>query len=466
MDCMRAFFVLCFAASAMGFEFFVAAPPVEIPGSYLPQTIYIGTAYPNAGYTIKNNSGTAVPSGNATSFFPALYSIHGFEGGFVIPVFTSEFTNRNKGFQIMATGTESLFVLYTLGDDKIFGSFLAYPCVNFQENVYKYYAISVESAVKPNSRSQVLLVGCQNDTSITITPTQPVEIPLDAQTDSSLVDISSGITSHTITLHQMQTLIFTNQMDLTGSKIVSNKPLAVLTGHGCGNAVMNSNFCGHLAVQIPPTITWGTEFLLAPFAIQSSGQVYKMVAAENLTLILIKESESETVNEVKISEAGGEHTLYTATGEFYYVTSDKPIFVTQFSHGGNVDPSDDVIGGPVMLIVSPTHMYINSTTFITLDSKFTQHAISVTVTDSIGFDPNDVLFDEELLNCTWKAIESTNGITVGWGCTFTSLTDKSQHCVRHSNGGWLSVLSYGFGAQVGYGYLAGMELQGLSHTGM
>ena len=449
----------------MGTNFFVAAPPARSSSPInLPHTIYVGTAYSTAGYTIEDSSGSQVNQGIATSSSPGTYFFDGSIGALTAPVLSSAFGDRNNGLHIMAVGNESLFVLYTLGDEEFFGSFLSYPCVDFQESsLYEYYAVSVEKAMQAGGDSQVLLVGCEDNTTISITPTQTVSLPLDAQTESSLVEIPIGSTSHTITLHQTQTLIILNQMDLTGTKVTSDKPLAVISGHTCGNVPAEFRFCEQLAVQIPPTLTWGTEFLLAPFAIRSSGQVYKMVASKNDTLISIikNDTESEISSEVHLAVAGGEHTLITTSGTFYYVSSDKPIFMAQFATGGIVDSGGDGIGDPVMLIVSPTHMYISSTTFITLGPQFTQHAISVTVKEDAGFDPNDILFDGQPLNCTWTPILNLGGSVVGWGGTCTNVGGNSQHCVTHNKGGSLSVLSYGFGTETGYGYLAGMKLQRL-----
>ena len=51
-----------------------------------------------------------------------------------------------------------------------------------------------------------MLVTCHNNTAITITPTQAIYLPMNAQDPSSLhVNINSG-DSHTVILHELQTL--------------------------------------------------------------------------------------------------------------------------------------------------------------------------------------------------------------------------------------------------------------------
>ena len=49
----------------------------------------------------------------------------------------------------------------------------------------------------------------------------------------------------------MQTLLIGKaHVNLTGSKVVSNKPI---TGHECGNVPSTQDYCDDLAVSIPPT---------------------------------------------------------------------------------------------------------------------------------------------------------------------------------------------------------------------
>ena len=61
----------------------------------------------------------------------------------------------------------------------------------------------------------------------------------------------------TLVLNRMQTLYISSLDDLTGSRVVSNKPIAFISGHECGTLPNNVLFCDQLVEQIPPTSTWG-----------------------------------------------------------------------------------------------------------------------------------------------------------------------------------------------------------------
>ena len=72
----------------------------------------------------------------------------------------------------------------------------------------------------------------------------------------------------------MQTLLVLHADDLTGTNVLSNKPLMVISGHECAYAILNYNdivmcfcvlipSCEPQALQVPLTTTWGTRFLIA-----------------------------------------------------------------------------------------------------------------------------------------------------------------------------------------------------------
>ncbi|XP_018426233.1 PREDICTED: IgGFc-binding protein-like [Nanorana parkeri] len=54
--------------------------------------------------------------------------------------------------------------------------------------------------------------------------------------------------------------------DLSGSKVVANKPVAVLSGHTC--AQKNTN-CNHAFEQLPPVSGWGKSYIVAPASVLS-----------------------------------------------------------------------------------------------------------------------------------------------------------------------------------------------------
>ena len=240
---------------------------------------------------------------------------------------------------------------------------MAYPCQDISGAPYEYYIVSTNSS-SSQTKSQFLLVGCEDDTTITITPTQTVSIPKDTQSSSStLTSIFSGV-SKQITLNKMQTLLIgKSSTDLTGSRIVSNKPLTVISGHECGN-VLSGSPCEHLTEQIPPSTTWGRKFLLVPFGGRNNGQYYKVVSSQANTTVV------RTCNSVfttkTLSIAGSSFTFFTSSDTYCFMVSNKPLLVSQLGIAKQFS-----IGGPIIFILPSLDQYTNRYSFFSL--KISQH---------------------------------------------------------------------------------------------
>ena len=420
------------------------------------QKVLIFTAHANAGCSVQNATREIICSGNITASNPGVFA-PGFYAA--SPVMSNRYNDRQKGWYICSSGEQPISALYSSRDNSSFTTYLAYLCVNFHEHQYKYFGVSVPSQ---SYTSQIVIIACENDTVITIIPTENIQLPLNSQDPNSPDSIvMAGNASHPITFNFGQTLLISSSdvgADLTGTRIICNKTLTVVSGHQCSNVPSNASSCQQLAIQIPPTLTWGTEFLLIPFDIRSSEQYYRIVAAHSDTTIIFKASNANTTEQKFLSDAGVATTLVTNKGAFYYLISSKPVFVAQLARGGGVLTGGDGIGNPAMAIVSPTHMYIKNTTFITFSEEdFPFNAISLSVR-SEHYQPNEILYNGAKLNCLWVAIADLEGNVAGYGCTY-NVSANETHSISHASGGLISVMVYGFGVNTGYAYLTGMNFQ-------
>ena len=135
-------------------------------------------------------------------------------------------TVRDKGVWVQATDVITVHGMnYRSGSAD---GFVALPCNAYQKEIYTYYAVSIRYDRIPYTYSRfsvVLLVGCENETEITITPTQTIQIPSDLiRGSNSPINVTAG-RSYTIILNKFQTFLFASRMNLTGSKVTSNKPI-------------------------------------------------------------------------------------------------------------------------------------------------------------------------------------------------------------------------------------------------
>ncbi|CAI7992696.1 IgGFc-binding protein [Geodia barretti] len=143
------------------------------------------------------------------------------------------------------------------------------PCVYLPSKNYEYYAISVAKEIRvlieegeefilpPTGNSTVVLIASEDSTTVTITPSQNVEMIKGTTTPAG--------TSLKLTIGQREAVFLSSHEDLTGTHVVSDKPLALFSGHECGNMPFDLQFCDHMVEQISPIATWGIKFYTASF---------------------------------------------------------------------------------------------------------------------------------------------------------------------------------------------------------
>ena len=336
-------------------------------------------------------------------------------------------------------------------------AYLALPCIEQPTQEYVYYGISNDHK-KVNSflfiyYSQILLVGCRDDTTVTITPTHNVQLPDNPQlSNSSLINVTAG-SSHTVTLHSLQTLLIAaERVDLSGTKIVSDHPLTVIGGHDCTRVPAISVYeCDPISTQVPPTITWGTNFLLTPFHGRTAGQRYKVLASEDDTEVNVTCNDS-FINDYLESE-GSFATFDTMSGDFCTLSCSEPCYVAELAFSRHYFP--DFSGDPLLMTVPPISQYPHSVTFTTLPDMPNNY-YSIAVPADSYYDCM-VIIDGILTALNWTPIRDTNGVITGYG--YTSIASGS-YTISHSHpNGKIYVSAYGFDKFGGYGYLTGTLLQ-------
>ena len=391
------------------------------------------------------------------------------------------YSERFKGIHIYSNDDNTPISVVVMSVDLYHNAeYLAYPYINMGLQRYEYYVVSIDSWHE--AQSLFLLVGNEDNTTITIVPTQMIEVPEDPQNPSNPTTIINANNTYTITLHLMQTLLIGAEDDLTGTQIISNKPLTVISGHECGilskyiwwwKVYFSQNdhvivfwFCDYVTEQIPPTVTWGKKFLLAPFPEASVQHYTKIVASEGVTTIT-QTCKNTLINTTLLTFPGDWNFTKAYIDPITYCTieSDKPILVSQLVSEGHVRRSHDSNSylHETLSVIPPIEQYINKVVYVPLNTSLTDwfdhHYIQIATTNT-----SDVLLDDKPYNWNWEPIHGYNGDIIGYG-TVHEFDDILPHVLRHTdkNAG-LSVIGYGSMKEYslvnpeGYTYLTGMNL--------
>ena len=237
-------------------------------------------------------------------------------------------------------------------------------------SIYEYYAISVEIdttvifgqdgqevVTVPQGDSVMAVVGSERNTQVTITPTQNVYISgVKRQAGSSL----------NITLNERDVLFLSSVNDLTGTHVVSNKPVSVFSGHECGNMPSNLTFCDHMVEQIPPTSTWGTEFFTLSYNARSFDRYRVLSSRPNNTITwsCTDLNNESIVSDERVLPAAGSVIEFEIPGNQNLMcrfASFLPVLLVQFSVGGSANDGS-FFSDPSMAIIPPVAQYRNSYT--------------------------------------------------------------------------------------------------------
>ena len=357
-------------------------------------------------------------------------------------------SDTNNAIHIKTSDDKKVAVYATSFFQGSAGAFAVLPQHTYDIPEYIYYAFSSNTTDNTQTEnSTVVLVSGHNDTQVLIKPSQAVTIPSVFTGLNTNIVVQAGHT-YSLTMNKTQTLLLESNQDLSGSKIVSNQPISVITGHECGNIPYSEGYCDHMVQQIPPTVTWGKSYMSLPFAKRSTGAVFKITSAKDDTQIIITCGNlTDNTKYTIVADLAYDGQIYTHTvssNKWCSFVSNKIILVTQFAEGGAVEQ----LGDPLSITLTPLEQYENlgsQTITVPLSpfdgSNTVETVISIFVKNEL---PENVTLDGELLDSDleWVPIFSNDSI-VGYAISITDISTKT-HIIHAPNNLFMSLLSYGY----------------------
>jgi uncharacterized repeat protein (TIGR01451 family) len=276
--------------------------------------------------------------------------------------------------------------------------------------------------------SELVVVATENDTTVTITPT------INAASRTAGVPFQ-------VVLQQGQTYFLApagGDGDLTGSTIVSDKPVSVFGGNACGEVpTKGTDFCDYLIEQMFPTSAWGQSFMTMPLATRTGGDIVRVLASQSGTEVTYNGSVVALLN-------AGQYYQTSAT-QPAHITTTQPALVAQYATGTTVD---DVTGDPFEMLILPTNRFVSSYTVPTGPGDIVGNFLNLIVpTAAIGSVEVD---GAAVAPASFTPIEAS-------GYSGAQLpVSLGEHRITASApiGAWM----YGFDSSEGYGYPAGALL--------
>ena len=400
---------------------------------------------------------------------------------------------RTKGVLVKATNSSKLLTVYGINDAAVStDAFLALPCHRYPIVDYSYFVFSTfTQASTRDFQSRFLIVPCEDDTTVTLQPVQQIQLQPDLTGQAVPLPIQPG-TSRTITINRLQTAQFNSANDLTGTIIISDKPISVFIGHECGQIPGNRTACDHLVEQVPPHATWGTQFFTVPLDVRESGERYRVgTIADNNQVTVTCTLEGQTTPHLRMTQTlrsqpvGQNYLEFDTIGddilntgvtptyrrEFCCIETTKPAIVMMYSKGHSVDEIilpgiNGTQGDPFMLLVPPVSQYSNDYTVTTAKQVRTDFFGYISFAIPIQFFNNSTISRNTLtINGTtfmpdsgYYPIHCSNNQTCGYGA-YSGLPVGDHQVSYDVSGAAMNLFVYGFTREISFAYPAGFEMQ-------
>ena len=360
----------------------------------------------------------------------------------------SSYMDENKGIYL----TTSSGQVTVLGQSIRHGSsdtFLILPLTRQYIAEYVYYGVSVARTTAHSEalHSITLVVGTKDSTVLNLTVTQSVTI----RVGGTISNLTPGIV-YSFVINRLQTLYIASVNDITGTRIVTNQPVSVFSGHECANIPASVTACDYIIEQIPPTMLWGRVYYVAPLATRSRSTIKVLAAYDstNVDMYCRNAKASYAINQGRFIERiiGQENCAIYASNE---------VMIAQFGHGSRDDSST---GDPMMMLVPPTAQYYDSLVFSTIYDPSWSHYLNIIVL--VQYYQPDMMYlmtdgiNKSLSMEQWMPI-TVNSIIEAY-ITQVNIFQEGIVKILHTNAkALMTTLVYGFLTYGSYGHPGGFH---------
>ena len=279
--------------------------------------------------------------------------------------------------------------------------------------------------------------------------------------------------------HKGDVLCFSSNgdlQDISGSRIVASKPVAVVSGNQCATVPAGTVSCNFTAEMELPTFTWGKEYLVTPIYGRKKNPIIRIYAKEKNTTVYRDGQQWLVIpRSSRILDSGYvERRSWDGDPRAVVIHADKPIYVVMYNSG---QTDDNVTSDPFQMVLSPLEQYQNNIAWctpgaITSNNNFKSHyANLVYQLTPDGSIPDDLEFAIAANGkFQWKKLSARFGGTPGlifsvpvsgqkYACKQLVLPGDNMYRIRAKTP--LAAYAYGFGTNDAYGMPATVGLKNL-----
>ncbi len=289
------------------------------------------------------------------------------------------------------------------------------------------------------------VVASQDDTTVNLTPSAT----------GGLVVGGAGVSNNgtgAVTLNQGDVLQVysteSQQADLTGTIVDSDKPIQVFGGHRCIYVPNETPYCDHIEESMPPIASLASSYIVTAPLIrilnndEVTGTMVRIVATEDNTTLTYDPPQGGAPTNLA---AAGNFAEIPATANDFEINADKKVLVVQYMRGQEATLS--TVGDPAMAVAVPTQQFRTEYLFhAPTNYEYNYVNIVAPSGSNITLDGNAV--------GNFSNIGGT-----GYGVSRVLLNDgnNGNHTISGDQAFGISV--YGYGVDTSYWYPGGLDLK-------
>ncbi|MGH0168079.1 UNVERIFIED_CONTAM: hypothetical protein FKN15_067450 [Acipenser sinensis] len=242
------------------------------------------------------------------------------------------------------------------------------------------------------------------------------------------------------TLTSNQVIQFQSTTELTGTRIVSSEPVAVISGNVCLN-YQGYTACDVVLTELYPVNSWGTAFVVFPLLPNKDlkDRITILSAEPNNTVYIA--TENTTTQSLVLQE--GSFTVLELTGPMS-INSTKPVMLTYlFTGGRNFNFSSFNVADPFLSNIVPSSSYSDTYTFITIANYENYIMVVAHQSDLTGFS----LDGQPLETFSPKETQA-----FGFSAKLVYLGIAGGHHVITHESATFGIYVFGLGNSVAFGY--------------
>lgn len=240
------------------------------------------------------------------------------------------------------------------------------------------------------------------------------------------------------------------EYDLTGTKVTSDKPIAMLGGHDCTFVPYDRYACDHLEESIFPVETLGKDLVVtAPQAVAAIDTAPG--APDNMFVRVMSAADNNSISfdppvHPDVVLGAGQWIEIGPINQDFRVKGDNRLMVGQFMVGENFNGQSAGAGDPSQSIAIPTEQYRLNYTFLA-PITYTHNFVNVVAPAGAGITIDGVTIPPE----TFAPIGSS-GLSVA--------RHQVPGGVHTMNGNMnFGIVVYGYGSYTSYMYPGGLNLE-------